>query len=309
MSLLQRKEAQLQNELQKERGREAKEAETNKRKKKRPSNINAATNAMDRIKALTAELDTISSSLISQRQDLQHLNNFVRSALQCEYSKLAVTLSPDSSQYTHLEQCIDYLFNDEDRCTYFVEMASILKKMTRSKSTQGVEALPLIQQFMPSSQIIESLQEELWHHSLYEEIRKSLSNRTTASAHLTGSQQKLLKYASDSLEKASAVAIDRIKKHYRKKSIKLHPDRMGEEYRPSFEKFTLAKDILIDNELRLRYLREMSHVYFVWARNEEGESVLGKGHDAWMERYGMKIGVERVQDEVKRLEGGLQHQW
>jgi hypothetical protein len=214
-------------------------------KKKRPT-----TKSLDiKIETLELQLAQCSHSLLAARSDLSHLSNFTRSALQCEYSKIVVTLSPSDERYESLEMAVDYLFDEEDRCVYFREMMGVMKKIQKEKRLSvAIVDLPLIKQFQCdnlSSPLTRSLMDEL--HQLYitEEVRVRCKDSTSRS------KAKLLKYAEESLSSISGAVQDLIKKHYRKKSIKLHPDRKGEEFRPAFREFTDARDTVSNDSVRL----------------------------------------------------------
>ena len=58
----------------------------------------------------------------------------------------------------------------------------------------------------------------------------------------------------DALEKASKVATKEVDKHYRRASLKVHPDRFGETYPREFDALTKARDVLRNPELRQNYL-------------------------------------------------------
>jgi hypothetical protein len=186
---------------------------------------------------------------------------------------------------------------------------TVLKKMKeKNHVVGGVVELPLIQQFQCDihTPLVKSMMDELWHHLIYEEVRQKFKDVTSTS------KSRMMKYTSDTLERSNLEVQESIKKHYRKKSIKLHPDRNGEEYRPAFEKFTIAKDTLLNVELRRRYLREMTSVYdyYYTAGNGNTGSMLIQSHDSWMARHctGKDNEKKKGEEDVKRLEGGLMHQ-
>ncbi len=71
-----------------------------------------------------------------------------------------------------------------------------------------------------------------------------------------------------------------VHKHYRKKSVKIHPDRKGEEYRPIFETFTRARNVFKDERLRQRYVKEMLQIV-----QSFGEGFVERSHKAWNEKH------------------------
>ena len=62
------------------------------------------------------------------------------------------------------------------------------------------------------------------------------------------------------LAEASAAAQKAIEKYYRRASIEVHPDRLGESFRPAFDRLTKARDILRDNLLRSSYVSELLEI-------------------------------------------------
>ncbi|KAL7480954.1 hypothetical protein ACHAW6_006632 [Cyclotella cf. meneghiniana] len=301
--LLQTREAKLHSELQKARSNsdnveEVKNVRSSK-KKRSSNNLNN-----DKIKILELQLASTSNSLLNARNDLVHLSNFTRSALQCEYSKLVVTIDADSARYAELERSVDYLFNDADRCVYFHEMVGVLNKIgTESLMLGCIVDLPLFRNFQcenVNSPIVRGMMEEFFQICITDELRVTCKDDK--------SKFKLLKFAQDSLERISATVQDLIKRHYRKKSIRLHPDRKGEDFRPAFREFTEAKDVLVQDTLRARYLKEMMNVYRYYGRGV----MLDQSHLAWMGSHAAKTRAKKAettqQEEVRRLEGGLHQQ-
>ena len=276
--------------------------ENKKKKKKHGGNNNNNNNNNN---TGTASLLTLNQSLLTARSDLSHLTHFTRTALQSEYSKLIVTLDPESEAYTALEEAVEYLFRDEERCVYFVEMCAVLKKIDVCKNVVGT--LPLVKELQCDPSLIALLERELYLYAIHEAIKvrcKESNHHHPNCSHsglsnLSPPKAKLLKYTLDTFTSSSIKVVDGIKRHYRKKSIKLHPDRQGEEYRPSFEKFTLAKDILLNDTHRLRYLQEMTHVASYYAQH-----VLEQSHEAWI---GKHVASQPKEEVTKRIEGGLRY--
>ena len=308
VKFFQQYEDKLRTELQKAE----KEAPSNKDgnnygdKKKRKQNKSLSLNYLSTIKSKEEALQQISYNLQLSQMELQHHSNFMRSALQCEYSKLVVTLNLDSQQYHDLERSMDYLFNDHDRIEYFSEMLEVLKKIDlRKEKLRGIETFPLIEQFQyeANSSLIKGFIEELWSYLILEEVR----TRYDGSIGLSQGKSRLVKYASETMERASTDVSDLIKKHYRKKSVKLHPDRKGEEFRPIFERFKHAKDVLLNGELRTRYLREMINVILYYPQG----NMMDQAHELWMTQHANKIAEGESlmkKEDIKRIEGGWQRQ-
>jgi hypothetical protein len=62
------------------------------------------------------------------------------------------------------------------------------------------------------------------------------------------------------LEEAAEKTVKAIDKHYRRASIKVHPDRHGEMFRKEFDALTKARDVLRDDALRRSYIAEMLEI-------------------------------------------------
>jgi flagellar biosynthesis GTPase FlhF len=62
------------------------------------------------------------------------------------------------------------------------------------------------------------------------------------------------------LDQAAETTVKAIDKHYRRASIKVHPDRHGETFRSEFDALTKARDVLRDDVLRRSYIAEMLEI-------------------------------------------------
>mmetsp|Transcript_18234 Transcript_18234/g.44051 ORF Transcript_18234/g.44051 Transcript_18234/m.44051 type:complete len:374 (+) Transcript_18234:217-1338(+) len=71
-----------------------------------------------------------------------------------------------------------------------------------------------------------------------------------------------------------------IQKHFRRASIKVHPDRNGPEYQPQFDLLTKAKNTLVDEALRERYLDDMMNVITTF-----GPAMLQSSHESWRKKH------------------------
>jgi hypothetical protein len=86
------------------------------------------------------------------------------------------------------------------------------------------------------------------------------------------------------LEEAAKKTVKAIDKHYRRASIKVHPDRQGETFRTEFDALTKARDVLRDDALRRSYLAEMLEIvckvsvgyvlqsHQIWVRRNDPDS-------------------------------------
>ena len=87
------------------------------------------------------------------------------------------------------------------------------------------------------------------------------------------------KEAKDLLDKASAAATKAIDKHYRRASLRVHPDRFGEKFRKEFNALTKARDVFRNSELRRKYLSEMLDIV---CRVDVG--YIPQSHQIWIEK-------------------------
>ena len=127
----------------------------------------------------------------------------------------------------------------------------------------------------------------------------------------TDDQIKAIKEREQELEVVIASTSRIIEKHYRKQSAKIHPDRQGEAFRPMFEDFTQARNVLRDKEMRHGYAKEMLEVL-----KSLGSQYMESSHDSWIDKHrpGEESGLPKAsadESNVKKpltLEGGLHHQ-
>lgn len=315
---IQEKEGRIHGDLQKARS-ESGEDDTaaskdnstiikgsNKKSAKKSHKNTKATNS-HYIKDLEGQLLTLAEALATARANLDHFSNFSRGVLQGEYNKIALTINDDSPRYIELEQTMNFLFDNDNRLTYFREMIPIVKKVGAKQSGTVIVSLPYLIKFQckdAHSPIVTSLIEEMYQLYLTEELRLRLKDQISAD----GSKLRLLRQAEEALGQRTDASTELIRKHYRKKSIKLHPDRNGESFRPVFEEFTDARDVLSDVKLRQRYLREMLQVI--------GLAPIEKSQESWVAKHRpdkAMSDVKRRDDANKKdgppqLEGGLFYQ-
>mmetsp|Transcript_14115 Transcript_14115/g.20871 ORF Transcript_14115/g.20871 Transcript_14115/m.20871 type:complete len:1416 (-) Transcript_14115:239-4486(-) len=105
----------------------------------------------------------------------------------------------------------------------------------------------------------------------------------------------------DEVVKATTKAI---KKHYRQESIKIHPDRHGNEFLDEFQALTDARDCFLDDKLRKKYLEEMMEVIL-----KVGTHLLISSHRAWVAKHRPDIvsdyGVDGEPKGPAYLQGGI----
>ncbi len=123
-----------------------------------------------------------------------------------------------------------------------------------------LEMLPLIQHLDNSLPVREALLEEYF---LSKEHDSDPSNKDIVKKR----------------EAAAQNSVRTIDKHYRRASIKFHPDRFGDAFRKEFDELTKAKDILRDALLRESYLDSMISIA---CRVDVG--YIPYSHSMWMEK-------------------------
>ncbi|KAL7525242.1 hypothetical protein ACHAXR_000916, partial [Thalassiosira sp. AJA248-18] len=157
-----KQEGKLQKDLQKAKSENAKEAENNdkikaaaaaatatgnnnnkatttKKSKKFKKNSNNVDSA--KVKEIESKIETIALTIQQCRLSLSQFAGWTKAMLQAEYSKLAVTLDPDSSRYVELEESFSFLcprlntaegpedYYHEQRIAYVKEMIPVMKKV------------------------------------------------------------------------------------------------------------------------------------------------------------------------------------
>jgi hypothetical protein len=76
-----------------------------------------------------------------------------------------------------------------------------------------------------------------------------------------------------------------VAKHYRQQSIRLHPDRVGEEFRDDFELLKESAEILMQKLLRQKYVKEMYSMLRLKETGQIEPQMLPQSHKAWMLSY------------------------
>jgi hypothetical protein len=83
----------------------------------------------------------------------------------------------------------------------------------------------------------------------------------------------------EELEEAAEKTVKAIDKHYRRASIKVHPDRHGEKFLTEFDALTKARDVLRDDALRRSYIAEMLEIV---CKVDAG--YIAQSHQIWVNR-------------------------
>ena len=219
-----------------------------------------------KVKELESQIDLISLAVNQQRVNLEQFANWTKAMLQAEYSKLVITLDPESKRYNDLDESIDFLCprlnkhnyggssngneisnlftNDgteeyfhEQRLTYVKELIPVIQKVGTKSTIEDLDVLPYLQKFQctsssssvgdsgaaeQSSPIITALIDEMYQLQITEGVRSRIGKEPTKA------EYKVLKHVEEMLDRKEIVTSELVRKHYRKRSIKLHPDRNGE---------------------------------------------------------------------------------
>ena len=114
----------------------------------------------------------------------------------------------------------------------------------------------------------------------------------------------------EALEEASEKTLKVVDKHYRRASLKVHPDRFGDKFRDEFECLTKARNILRDEALRRSYLDEM-----IVISCKASIGLILQSHSLWVEnndpdkkelsRPETKKSEARKKKITLRIDGGL----
>merc|ERR1712150_90504 len=97
-----------------------------------------------------------------------------------------------------------------------------------------------------------------------------------------------------------------VDKHYRRASLKVHPDRFGEEHRTEFDALTKARDVLRDTALRRKYLSEMLDIVC-----RVDVHYVAHSHEIWVQKNDPDAAVEKTNKSktepavVLQLDGGV----
>lgn len=218
--------------------------------------IQLSKEAIQQMKDIDNQIEIIQRTIDEQRQVLVQFTNWTKAMLQAEYSKLVISMDMDSPQYIELEEALSFLCpreggsiggrpNDgteeyfhEQRLAYVKELIPVIKKIgdKGSITPEAFLTLPYLQKFQccdetgtgsspgeSQSPIINALMDEMYQLSITEGIRIRLDKQLDDMAKL-----KVMKHVEEMLDRKEIVTSELVRKHYRKRSIKLHPDRNGE---------------------------------------------------------------------------------
>ncbi|KAL7550086.1 hypothetical protein ACHAWF_013319, partial [Thalassiosira exigua] len=316
-----------------------------KRSKKLSRRMASDPERLEKVRELESQVEAASLAVHQCRQSLAQFAGWTHAMIQAEYSKIAVTLDPDSERCAELEECFCFLCprppgsgtdpgdagsprtrqkivrdasgnaadeaRHEQRIAYVREMIPVMRRAGERNFATSLVALPYLKKFQcddPESPVVGALIDEMHHLAIAEGCRARLGKETSDVAKF-----RVLKHAEEALDRKEERTSDLVRKHYRKRSIKLHPDRNGEHMRPLFEEFTDARTVLSDVKLRQSYLSGMLDVFKYY-----GTAIMSESHDAWVRKHR----PDKAESDVRRrgdndgagdegglrLEGGLHQQ-
>ena len=227
------------------KGKSVSKSKSSKKSSRNKSNANS-----ERVKDIESKIETTAKVILQCRQNLAQFEGWTKSMLHTEYSKIAVTLDPESQRYADLEAAITFLcprradraevrgdgsedYFHEQRLAYVRETLPVLKRVGRKNAASSLLALPYVKDFQCGDEaadgdgagagIVASLIDEMHQLAITEGLRVRLEKQTGDPA-----KSKVLRHAEDALDQREAATTELVRKHYRKRSIKLHPDRNGE---------------------------------------------------------------------------------
>ena len=242
---------------------------------------------------LTLQMNAINTAYSQARQTLEQQTNITNVAINAHYILIATKLDPDTwgealrEPYEILVEAYEELKDENLRMVYAKEMIPVMQVVGGQDNTPSSHFihLPYIQLFhvhakssananSNESPIIGALIVEQHLLKISEGLRKRISDKDN-----NNYKKKLVKDAEETLQNHTQQTNDYIRKHYRRTSIKLHPDRNGESFRKQFEEFTDARDVLANEDLRRKYVREMLTVFQTF-----GKDYMERSHEAWNQK-------------------------
>lgn len=210
-----------------------------KGKSKKNSKKNSSNNAnSEQVKEIERKHVAAALTIQQCRVNLGQFAGWTKAMLQAEYSKLAVTLDEGSQHYSDLEEAFSFLcprlntadgtedYYHEQRLAYVKEMIPVMKKVGEKNFATSLISLPYLKKFHadePESPIVAALIDEMHQLAITEGVRVRLEKQLDDPAKF-----KVLKHAEEMLDQKEIETSELVRKHFRKRSIKLHPDRNGE---------------------------------------------------------------------------------
>ncbi|KAL3896602.1 MAG: hypothetical protein SGARI_007128, partial [Bacillariaceae sp.] len=136
------------------------------------------------------------------------------------------------------------------------------------------EEVPLLQ-----SAMVTAIAKE---YTISKELQEEAASRKA------GEYSTRKRYLKRDLADTTSTATNLINKQFRKVSLKIHPDRHGEQFRAEFEALCLAKDTLQDAAQRKEYVATLLTALKARGVGDKGhqdEKVLQEEHQEWMEGH------------------------
>eukprot|EP00978_Attheya_sp_CCMP212_P039703 scaffold208923_cov51-Attheya_sp.AAC.2 len=179
-------------------------------------------------------------------------------------------------------------------CAPLVESKCCMVCNEPKPTIESLQHIIYVQELQAPEHVVEKLLEE-YVCSKESDAAKNMSH--------AGKAMETLSHATEQATKA-------VNRHYRKTSIKLHPDRNGEAFRPQFELFTKAKQVMIDPELRRSYIEAMLEIV---CKVDLG--YLPRAHQYWIDKHApeddedsrRKKGEAGQKEKHLQLDGGVMY--
>ena len=204
-------------------------------KSRQPAGKNSA--ASTRIREIESQIDGATHAVAQCRARMSDSASWAGAMLRSEYSKRAVLLDSESLSFAELEEAFHFLlarvlssvgdhdeYYHEQRVCYVNEMLPVMKRVGERGARESLSALPYVQKFQADESMIDAMIDEMHQLGITEGLRSRLEKRMGSDP----AKFKVLKHAEEMLDRREVETGELVRKHYRKRSIKLHPDRNGE---------------------------------------------------------------------------------
>ena len=265
--------------------------------KKKDNKPKLSQQVQSKLKQMDNEIRNNDDMASRYQQELLLHTQYTRGIFQMAYTKIAMRLETQNATAATidaLEESFAFfcprqtiqsniinnqdqeLWDDSQRVAYVREMCPVMRAHHRPSSA-GLFSLPYVTKFQctpETSGVVMAILDELYQKTITEEMKTRMKDVTDEA------KLKVLRHCEDMLEKKTELTTELVRKHYRKKSIRLHPDRNGEETRPIFEEFTDARDVFANVELRQLYMTQMLDVF-----SKIGPDHIEIAHEAWNKKH------------------------
>ena len=204
-------------------------------KSRQPAGKSSA--ASSRIREIESQIEGATHAIAQIRARVSDSASWTRAMLQSEYSKRAVLLDTESRSFAELEEAFHFLvarvasseaghdeYYHEQRVMYVNEMLPVMKRVGERDARESLSALPYVQKFQADESMIDAMINEMHQLGITQGLRSRLEKRMGSDP----AKFKVLKHAEEMLDRREIETGELVRKHYRKRSIKLHPDRNGE---------------------------------------------------------------------------------